>query len=101
MRRARLPEAADLVGAADDLAQTLHHDASVAASPPIRADGHRLDVARPERLAPVEEAALDDRGVGDDLAALPDRRVRPAQAVLPGVVVEDEEGVVEESADRL
>ncbi|HEY9456874.1 MAG TPA: hypothetical protein VIQ56_03125 [Gaiella sp.] len=37
----------------------------------------------------------------DDLGRLPDRCVDAAQTVLPGVVVEVDEGVVEELADRL
>ena len=38
--------------------------------------------------------------MGDDLAGLPDRCVDPAQTVLPRVIVEVDECLVEKSADR-
>ena len=52
-------------------------------------DAHALDVAGAQRPAPVQQAALDDRGVADEPAAVViGERVHPAERVLPVGILE-------------
>jgi hypothetical protein len=81
-------EGAEVGRAPHDPLERVHHRGAVTAAPLVGAHPDALDVARAQCAPAVQDPALDDRGVPDDLAALEHQRVDAAERVLPVVVVE-------------
>ena len=91
-RRAAAPcvagaERAEVVGGAD---RSVRAPAITAPPMPCRRRSARTATASmypaPKRVAAVDQPALDDRAVADQIALLPDQRVHAAEGVVPRVV---------------
>ncbi len=78
----------ELERAAQQPLQRFHQGSADPEPPPVRPHADPLHVAGPQRPAAVQEPALHQRGVPDQLPAVPRERMHAAQRVLPVVVRE-------------
>ena len=76
-------ERAQLVRAAQDLFERVHHRHRQPLAAPVLPNGDRLEVAAAQRGAAVDHPALDDRAMRDERAVMADQRMHAAEGVLP------------------